>query len=361
MSNSLGNTIDTTSDIVFGDIRISSHGAPFIIAEMSGNHNQSLERALEIVRKTAEAGAQALKIQTYTADTMTLNIKRGEFLINHPQSLWNGQSLYELYQKAHTPWEWHQSIFSLCRELGLIGFSTPFDPRAVDYLEKLSVPLYKIASFENIDLPLIRYVAQTGKPIILSTGMATTEEITEAVDAARHNGCRELVLLKCTSSYPAPSSDSHLRTIPELRSRYRCHVGLSDHTLGLGASLASIALGAEVIERHVTLARHDGGVDAPFSLEPHELKQLVRESKSAWEAIGHVQFGPTPSEQMSLIYRRSIYVSKNIKNGETLTPQNVRVIRPGLGLPPKYYDTVIGKKATQDILEGTALTWNMIA
>ena len=333
---------------------------PVIIAEMSGNHNQSLSRALKIVRAAAEAGATALKIQTYTADTMTLNLRRGEFLVRDPRSLWKGNTLYDLYQKAHTPWDWHKPIFDLCRKLGMLGFSTPFDDSAVDFLESLNVPCYKIASFENTDLPLIRKVARTGKPMIISTGMATRREIGEAVKSARQGGCKELILMKCTSAYPAPATEAHLQTISDMRKRFACGIGLSDHTLGIGASLASVAMGVVAIERHFTLARKDGGVDSAFSLEPQELAQLVRESRAAWEARGGVRYGPTTRERASLIFRRSVYFCEDLAAGDILTPENVRRIRPGFGLAPKHYPAVLGRRVRRAVKKGTPVTWDLI-
>lgn len=333
---------------------------PLIIAEMSGNHNQSLERALEIVEAAAEAGAHALKIQTYTADTMTMDIKTGEFFIDDPDSLWRGKSLYELYREAYTPWEWHKPIFDRCKELGLIAFSTPFDSTAVDFLELLDVPCYKIASFENTDIPLIKKVASTGKPIILSTGMASAEEIGESVRAAREAGCKDVVLLKCTSSYPAAPDESNLLTIPDMRERFRVHVGLSDHTLGIGVALASIALGAVVIEKHFTLSRADGGVDSAFSMEPDEMRSLVIESERAWRALGKVSYELSESERASLKFRRSLYIAKDMKAGDVLTPENLRAIRPGFGLPPKYFETLIGRKVKCDVAKGTPVTWDIV-
>ncbi len=265
-------------------------GYPFIIAEMSGNHNQSLDRALAIVDAAAEAGVDAIKIQTYTADTMTLDIDTGEFFIADKDSLWEGESLYHLYEKAYTPWEWHKPIFDRCREVGILGFSTPFDDTAVDFLEKLSVPFYKIASFENVDLPLVKKVAKTGKPIIVSTGMTTVAELDDLVRTARENGCEDLTLLKCTSSYPASPQGTNLRTIPHMQELFHCRVGLSDHTLGIGVAVASIALGATVIEKHFTLSRAEGGVDAAFSLEPAEMSQLVEECRAAYEALGEIGY-----------------------------------------------------------------------
>lgn len=346
-------------------IRIERHQIgldhpPFVIAEMSGNHNGSLDRALAIVDAIADAGAQALKLQTYTADTMTLDLAEREFLIDDPESLWAGRTLYDLYREAHTPWDWHVPIFERARARGLVAFSTPFDATAVDFLESLDVPCYKIASFENVDLPLIRRVAATGKPLIVSTGLATLAEIAEAVAAARDAGCRDLVLLKCTSAYPASPADSHLQTIPHLRAAFGCEVGLSDHTLGNGAALASIALGATVIEKHVTLRRADGGVDSAFSLEPQELKQLVEDGRRARLALGSVHYGPSANEVNSLRFRRSLYVVRDVRAGEELTLENVRAIRPGLGLPPKHFEWVLGRRASRDIAAGTALAWDLI-
>lgn len=333
---------------------------PFLIAEMSGNHNQSLERALAIVEAAAKSGAHALKIQTYTADTMTLDRDEGEFRIDDPTSLWAGKSLYTLYQEAHTPWEWHKPIFDRARELGLIAFSTPFDETAVDFLESLDVPAYKIASFENADLPLIRKVAATGKPMIISTGMATLAELDETVRAAREAGCRDLILLKCTSTYPASPENSNLLTIPRLRELFGCEVGLSDHTLGIGVAVASVALGATVIEKHFTLRRADGGVDAAFSMEPEEMQALVVESERAWQALGRVQFGPTEMERPSMTFRRSIYIAQDIPAGGVLTPDNIRIIRPGHGLAPKFFDIVLGKRVGRALRRGTPLRWQDI-
>lgn len=340
---------------------IGLDSSPFVIAEMSGNHNQSLDRALEIVEAAAKSGAHALKLQTYTADTMTLDISEGEFWLSEPDSLWKGRSLYDLYQEAYTPWEWHQPIFERCRALGLICFSTPFDSSSLEFLEELDAPCYKIASFENIDLPLIRRAAATGKPMIMSTGMASLSELDEAVRAAREAGCRDLVLLKCTSSYPASPENTNLLTIPHLRQMFNCEVGLSDHTMGVGAAVASVALGGTVIEKHFTLDRSEGGVDAAFSLEPHEMHSLVVESERAWQALGKVAYGPSAKEQKSLVYRRSLYVCRDMKVGETFNEENVRAIRPGLGLAPKYLDNVLGRKAAREIKRGTPLAWDLLA
>ena len=333
---------------------------PFVIAEMSGNHNQSLERALEIVAAAARTGAHAIKLQTYTAETMTLNLKEREFFVSDEKNPWKGQSLYDLYKIAHTPWDWHQPIFDCAKKHGLICFSTPFDETAVDFLEKLRVPIYKIASFENTDIPLIRRVAATGKPLIISTGMATQEELDESVDAARKGGCKELTLLKCTSTYPATPENSNLLTIPYLRNRYGCEIGLSDHTLGIGVAISSVALGATVIEKHFTLKRSDGGVDAAFSLEPNEMKQLVEETARAWQSLGKAFIGPTEAEKPSITFRRSLYIVKDLKAGDILTKENVRAIRPGLGLSPKNLDEVLGKKIKSSVKMGTALAWSMI-
>lgn len=340
------------------DVGLSAQ--PFIIAEMSGNHNHKLARALEIVDAAAKAGAHALKLQTYTADTMTLDIREGGFVVPDSSSLWKGESLYSLYLKAHTPWEWHEPIFRRCRDRGLVAFSTPFDATAVDFLQQLDVPCFKIASFENVDLPLIRQVAATGKPMIISTGMATIGEIEEAVHTARNAGCKELVLLKCTSSYPASPASSNLVAIPKLRELFGCEVGLSDHTLGIGAAVASVALGATVIEKHLTLSRAAGGVDSAFSLEPGELAQLVLETKAAWLAQGTPAFGPSDDERSSFVFRRSLYVCEDLDAGEVLTPRNLRAIRPGYGLPPKFIDQLLGKRVTRKVKRGTPMSWDLV-
>lgn len=333
---------------------------PFCIAEMSGNHNHSLDRALAIVEAAAEAGADAIKLQTYTADTMTIDKEDGEFFISDPKNPWHGESLYQLYQKAYTPWEWQAKIFERAKACGILCFSTPFDATAVDFLEELDAPCYKIASFENIDLPLIRKVAKTGKPIIASTGMATVAELDELVRTAREDGCKDVTLLKCTSNYPASPEGTNLRTIPHLKNLFHCEVGLSDHTLGIGAAIASVALGATVIEKHFTLSRADGGVDAAFSMEPQEFQQLVCECRTAYEALGEIAYGPQEQEKDSMVFRRSLYVIEDVKKGESFTKMNLRSIRPGLGLPPKYQDVLFGKKASHDIKRGTAMTWEMV-
>lgn len=337
---------------------IGPEAPPFVIAEMSGNHNQSLDRALAIVEAAAKASVHALKIQTYTADTMTLDLSEGDFVISDPTSLWAGRSLHKLYEEAHTPWSWHEPIFKRAKELGLLAFSTPFDETAVDFLESLNSPCYKIASFEMTDLPLIRKVAATGKPMIISTGMSSVAEIDETVRTARQAGCRDLVLLKCTSTYPASPANSNLRTIPNLREWSGCEVGLSDHTAGIGAAIAAVTLGASVIEKHFTLARADGGVDAEFSLEPDEMHTLVVETRRAWEAIGEVSYGATEDEQKSLQFRRSLYAVADIRAGDAFSPTNVRAIRPGRGLPPKYLDQVLGKPARRNLVRGTPICWD---
>lgn len=343
-----------------GALEIGSGRHPLVVAEMSGNHNQRLERALEIVDAAAAAGAHALKIQTYTADAMTIDLAAGEFAIADEQSLWAGKSLYQLYQEAYTPWEWHAPIFERCRSHGMLAFSTPFDATAVDFLESLEVPCYKIASFENTDLPLIRKAAATGKPLIISTGMATADELAESVAAARQAGCRDLVLLKCTSCYPADPVNANLATIPDLAARFDCMAGLSDHTMGIGVAVASVALGAVLVEKHFTLRRADGGVDSAFSMEPHELRALVEETARASCALGGVSYGPTEDEQASLRYRRSLYITRDVRAGEVLTADNMRAIRPGLGLPPKYYDVVLGARVVRDARKGTAVSWDLL-
>lgn len=348
------------NDIIIGNRTIGPGHAPFIIAEMSGNHNQSLERALAIVESAARAGAHALKIQTYTADTMTLDVQEGDFVIDDPKSLWAGASLHKLYDEAHTPWEWHAPIFKRARELGMIPFSTPFDASAVDFLESLDVALYKIASFENTDVQLIRRVARTGKPLIISTGMATVAELEETVKAAREAGAKDLILLKCTSTYPASPKNTNIRTIPHLRELFDVQVGLSDHTMGVGVAVAAVALGATVVEKHFTLSRADGGVDSAFSLEPAELASLVVETERAQQALGRVSYGPTDVEKASLRFRRSLYITKDLKAGETLSADNMRAIRPGFGLPTKHYDALLGRKVRADVRRGTPVDWSLI-
>lgn len=348
------------SKINIGGRAIGIEHSPFIIAEMSGNHNKSLTRALEIVEAAAMAGVHGLKIQTYTPDTMTLDLDEREFQISDPESLWAGNTLYKLYGEAYTPWEWHKPIFERSRELGIIPFSTPFDDTAVDFLESLDVPCYKIASFENTDLPLIRRVAATGKPLIISTGMATVAELDETVRAARESGCDDLILLKCTSTYPATPEDTNILTIPHMRKLFNCEVGLSDHTMGLGVSIASIALGATVIEKHFTLKRSDGGVDSAFSMEPAEMAQMVIESHRAWQALGNICYGATDIERKSIKFRRSLYIVRDLKAGDRLTKDNIRAIRPGYGLAPKFLENVLGRTVKQDTKRGTALSWELL-
>lgn len=347
-------------EIQIGNKKIGPQNSPFIVAEMSGNHNQSLERALEIVEAAAACGVDALKLQTYTADTMTLNINYGEFVIKDQDNLWKGKSLYKLYQEAYTPWEWHKPIFDKCKELGIIPFSTPFDETAVDFLEDLNVPIYKIASFENTDIPLIKKVASTGKPMIISTGMANIQELAEAVQAAKDGGCKDLILLKCTSTYPASPENTNILTIPHMKELFNCQVGLSDHTMGIGVAVASVALGATIIEKHFTLSRADGGVDSAFSMEPQEMKNLVEETNRAWQALGSIKYGPTEKERQSLKGRRSIYVVKDIKAGEKFTKKNIKVIRPGYGLEPKYFEKIMGLTAKQDLKAGTPLSFDVL-
>ncbi len=339
---------------------VSIDARPLVIAEMSGNHNQSLDRGLKIVEAAAEAGVQALKLQTYSPDTITLDVQDGDFMIEDSNSLWHGRSLYDLYEEAHTPWEWHAPIMKRAAELGLACFSTPFDETAVDFLEDLNVPAYKIASFENVHLPLIRRAASTGKPLLVSTGMATLAEIDDAVQAAREAGCKDLVLLKCTSAYPATPEHSNVLTIPHLRALFGCEVGLSDHTMGVGVALSAVAHGATVIEKHFTLARADGGVDSAFSSEPHEMRSLVIETERAWQSLGRVSYGPSEADMRSITFRRSIYISEDVKAGEALTTENLRCVRPGMGLPPKYFDMLLGRRMNRDVKKGTPMQWELL-
>ena len=334
--------------------------SPFVIAEMSGNHNQSLHRALQIVDAAAEAGAHAIKLQTYTADTMTLNERGGGFEIDDPNSLWSGQNLHDLYKKAYTPWEWHRPIMERAQELGLICFSSPFDESAVDFLVDLGVPAFKIASFENNHLPLISKAASTGKPLIISTGMASLADLERAVATAQKAGCEQLVLLKCTSTYPATPQHTNISTIPHLRELFGQEVGLSDHTMGVGVAVAAVALGATVVEKHFTLSRADGGVDSAFSLEPAELAALVSETERAWQALGEVRYGPTEAEKKSLIFRRSIYVAKDIAEGEIFTEENLRIVRPGHGAPPWLLEQLIGRVASRNYVAGTPMSLDQL-
>jgi len=335
---------------------IGADHPPFLVAEMSGNHNQSLDRALAIVEAAAQAGAHAIKIQTYTADTITLDVRGGSFEITDPDSLWAGQNLHDLYKQAYTPWEWQGLIMERARDLGLICFSSPFDESAIDFLESIGNPAYKIASFENNHLPLIKKAASTGKPLLISTGMATVAGIDNAVRTARGAGCKDLVLLKCTSTYPADTRNSNIRTIPHLKKLFNCEVGISDHTLGIGAAVASVALGGGVVEKHFTLSRKDGGVDSAFSMEPKEFQKLVEETLEAWKSLGLILYGNTKAEKINLKLRRSIYVVKDIMEGEAFTHENIRIIRPGDGGPPKLYEDLIGKISKSYLAKGTPLT-----
>ena len=334
--------------------------APFIIAEMSGNHNQSLSKALDIVDAAAKAGSHALKLQTYTADTITLDVKKGDFFISDKDSPWSGNSLHDLYKQAYTPWEWHKPIMQRASDLGMICFSSPFDESAVDFLEDLNVPAYKIASFENNHLPLIKKASSTGKPIIISTGMATVSEIHEAVVAVRESGCKDLILLKCTSTYPATPESSNILTIPHMRELFDCEVGLSDHTMGVGTSIAAVAHGAAVIEKHFTISRDDGGVDSTFSLEPNELELLVIETKRAFESLGKISYGIVGEEEKSKIFRRSLYIAEDMNSGDIFTKDNLRIVRPGEGLKPKYYDKVLGRKVNCDVKKGHPVSWGLL-
>lgn len=328
---------------------------PYIIAELSANHNGKLETALKIIEQAKKSGADAVKLQTYTADTITLNSDADEFRIKG--GLWDGRTLYDLYQEAHMPWEWHKPLFEYAHKLGITIFSSPFDNTAVDLLEDLNAPAYKIASFEAVDLPLIKYVASTGKPMIISTGMADAEEIQEAIAAAREGGCKELAILHCVSGYPAPAADYNLRTIPDMIERFGLVTGLSDHTLDNTTAITSVALGASIIEKHFTLDRSGGGPDDSFSLEPAELTALCRDSKTAWQALGSVNYGRKSSELGNAQFRRSLYFVKDLKAGDVITEDAVRSVRPGFGLAPKYYSAIIGKKTVTGIKYGQAVTW----
>jgi len=345
-------------DIVIDGVKIGPSHKPYIVAELSANHNGSLELALETIEKAKACGADAIKLQTYTADTMTIDCKLPDFQIE--SGPWAGNNLYDLYVEAQTPFEWHKAMFEKAKEIGLTCFSTPFDESAVDLLEEMGAPAYKIASFEAIDLPLIRYAAKTGKPLIISTGMATKEEIAEAVQAARDGGCQDLILLHCISGYPVPFEEANLQTIKALENEFDVHVGLSDHTLGTATSVASIPLGACFIEKHFILDRNLAGPDSHFSIEPEELVQLCEHTKFAHQAIGKVNFDKTETETGNLRFRRSIYVVKDIKKGDVLTEDNIRRIRPGFGLPPKHFEAVIGKSVNTDLKRGTALAWEHI-
>ena len=335
--------------------KIGTDYAPYIIAEMSANHNGSIENAFKIIEQAKRCGADAVKLQTYTADTITLNSRAPEFMIRG--TLWDGQSLHELYQKAHMPWDWHKPLFDFAREQGITIFSSPFDFSAVDLLESLNAPAYKIASFEMVDLPLIRYVAQTGKPMIISTGMADADEIAEAVATAKSAGCRELVVLHCVSGYPAPAADYNLRTLPDMAARFGTLVGLSDHTLDNTTAVASVVLGACVIEKHFTLDRNGGGADDSFSLEPDGLQALCRDSKTAWQALGRVHYGLKSSEQGNVQFRRSLYFVKDMQKGDAIDETCIRSVRPGFGIAPKHFDELIGKRLTRNVQANTKTDW----
>jgi len=340
--------------------KIGRNHRPFIVAEMSGNHNQSLDKALKLIQLAANSGVDAVKLQTYTPDIMTLNLNEREFKVKSKNDSWANKSLYDLYREAHTPWDWHKDLFAEAKKLGLLIFSTPFDKTSVDFLETLAVPCYKIASFENTDTELLKYTASTGKPLIISTGLATISDLGETVSTIRNAGCDNFILLKCTSSYPANPKNSNILTIPHMRDLFDCEVGISDHTMGIGVSLASISLGACFIEKHFTLSRAEGGVDSSFSLEPAEMQQLVIESKSAWDSLGKVVYEPSEEEQNSIQFKRSLYIVNDLKKGEKLTENNVRAIRPGFGLPPKLKSIVIGRKVLKNVTKGTALNWDII-
>ncbi len=344
-------------DILIGNRIVSKNNVPFIIAEMSGNHNQSLDRALAIVDAAADAGAHAIKLQTYTADTITV---KGSFSIKDENSLWNGKELYDLYQQAYTPWEWHEPIFNRAKQKGILAFSSPFDDTSVDFLETLNVPAYKIASFENTDWLLLEKVAATGKPVIISTGVSNVSDIDESIRKLRLHGCKDIIVLKCTSTYPATPENTNLKTIPVMEKIFGCPIGLSDHTMGVGASVAAVALGACVIEKHFTLSRADGGVDSAFSLEPTELRNLVVETERAFLALGTVQTGIQPAEEKSKIFKRSLYVVKDIKQGEVITREHLKSFRPALGVATKYLEVIVGKVAKNDIKTGTPLTWDIL-
>lgn len=343
------------------DREIGPSTRPYLIAEMSGNHNQSLDRALAIVDAAAASGADAIKLQTYTADTMTLNVSAPGFVIEDPTSLWAGRQLWELYDEAHTPWIWHKPIMERAASHGMHCFSSPFDETAVDFLEELGAPAYKIASFEMTDLPLITKVAKTGKPMIISTGMATVAEIDEAIRTARDTGNDQIVILKCTSTYPATPANTNISTIPNMRETFGVEVGLSDHTLGCGVAVGAVSLGAVLVEKHFTLRREDGGVDSSFSLEPAEFQLLREETERAWQALGRVTYGGTKVEEKSRAFRRSLYIARDVAAGEALSADNMRIIRPGYGLPPKFYDQMIGKRVKEAQRAGTPVSWDLIA
>ncbi|WP_395147082.1 pseudaminic acid synthase [Moraxella atlantae] len=347
------------TSLSIGGRKIGAGEPPYIIAEMSANHNGSIQNAFKIIDMAKACGADAVKMQTYTPDTITLDSNASEFHING--GLWHGRTLYDLYREAHTPWDWHMPLFEYARQIGITIFSSPFDVTAVDLLEELNAPAYKIASFEAVDLPLIRYAASTGKPLIISTGMADKDEIGEAVAAAYDGGCRQLALLHCVSGYPAPAADYNLRTILDMQAAFGVPIGLSDHTLDNTTAITSIALGACIIEKHVTLDRNGGGADDSFSLQADELAALCRDSYTAWQALGRVDYGRKSSEQGNVQFRRSLYFVQDMQAGEVVTAQHIRSVRPGFGVPPKFYDAIIGKRVTTDIAANTAVSWDVLA
>jgi pseudaminic acid synthase len=337
---------------------IGNSFSPYIIAEMSANHNGDINNAYKIIDMAKSSGADCIKLQTYTPDTLTIDSELPDFQLT--EGLWAGQSLYELYKGAFMPWEWHQPLFDYAKKIGITIFSSPFDNTAVDLLEDLNTPAYKIASFEAVDLPLIKYVAQTGKPMIISTGMADAQEIQEAIEAAREGGCKELAILHCVSGYPAPAADYNLRTLVDMRQKFDLVTGLSDHTIDNTTAITSVALGASIIEKHVTLDRNGGGPDDSFSLESEGLKELCTGAKTAWESLGKVNYGRKSSEQANVKFRRSLYFVKDIKEGEVITAEHVRSIRPGFGIAPKYYDSLMGRRVSKDVKKGIAVNWKLI-
>ena len=339
-------------------VNIGSGHPPYVIAEMSANHNGSIDNAFKIIDAAKSSGANAVKLQTYKPDTITLDIDKPEFRIEG--GLWNGQTLFQLYKEAHMPWDWHKPLFDYANKLNITIFSSPFDKTAVDLLEDLNTPAYKIASFEAIDLPLIKYVASTNKPMIISTGMADEEEIEEAIDSAKAGGCNDLAILHCVSGYPAPSSDYNLKTLSDMRTKFNLVIGLSDHTTNNTVAISSVALGSSIIEKHVTLDRKGGGPDDSFSLEPQDLTSLVKDLKTAWEALGGVNYGRKSSEQGNVQFRRSLYFIKDMNKGDLISEDNTKSIRPGFGLEPKYHHQIIGKRVSKDILNGTAVSWELI-
>lgn len=347
-------------EIKLGSFQIGSKQPPFIIAELSANHHHSLERCLELVNVAKKSGVHAVKLQTYTADTLTLNIKSGDFLITDPVNLWKGRTLYDMYQEGSLPWEWHETIFKRCQELGMIGFSSPFDESAVEFLEKLHVPCYKIASPEIVDLPLIKKVASTKKPLFISTGAATEQEIAEAVDVAKSAGCQQLILLKCTCIYPTPPQLSHVRTIPDMRQKFGVPIGISDHSFGIGVSVAAVALGACVVEKHLTLSRTEKGLDDAFSLEPQEFQDLVQETKNAWLSLGQVHYGPLPEEHVTYSHRPSLFFIQDLAAGTKILPKHIDTLRPASGLPPKEKEKIIGSILKTSVKKGTPVQWELL-